>query len=137
MKAGVGRNRGSSTSAPSSTAAALLSSALSLRSQSSHSDTSLCASSSATAETSLPTSVVDRKSRTALRHLSSASRSQTFQRLFHLPVYFLTSAHKIFCCSFHDRHTLRSCSLVCIRYGHHQHWAVGLFFVLFRYYPER
>jgi hypothetical protein len=65
--------------------------------------------------------VVDRKSSTALLHLSSASRSRTFQRLFHLPASFLTSAHKVFCCSFHVGHTLRQCSRVYVRYGHHQH----------------
>jgi len=121
IKAGVGRNRGSSTSAPSPSASALLSSSRSLRSRSSHSDASLYASSSTGAGTSLPTSVVDRKSSTALLHLSSASRSRTFRRLFHRPVSFLTSAHKVFCCSFHAGHTLRQCSRVCVRYRYHQH----------------
>jgi hypothetical protein len=118
IKAGVGRNRGSSTSASSPSAFALLSSSRSLRSRSSHSDASLCTSSSTGPGTSLPMSVVDRKSSTALLHLSSASRSRTFQRLFHLPVSFLTSAHYIFCCSVHAGHTLKQCSRVCIRYRH-------------------
>jgi hypothetical protein len=83
MKAGVGRNNGCSTSAPSASAAALLSSSRSLRSRSSRSDTSLCASSSAGGGTRVPTSVVERKSSTALLHHSSASRSRTFQRPIH------------------------------------------------------
>jgi len=58
MKAGMGRNNGSSTSAPSSSASALLSSR-SPRSRSSHSDTSPRASSSAAGGTRLPTSVVE------------------------------------------------------------------------------
>ena len=107
MKEGVGRNSGSSPSAPSLSSSALLSSSLSLRSRSSHSDASLCASSSASAGTRLPTSVVDRKSSTALLHLSSASRSRTFQRLFHLPVSFLTSAQRALCCSLHSTHSLK------------------------------
>jgi hypothetical protein len=121
IKVGVGRNRGSSTSAPSPSASALLSSSRSLPSRSPHSDTSLYVSSSAWAGTSLPTSVVDRKSSTTLLHLSSASRSQTFQRLFHLPVSFLTSAHKVFCCSFHSAHSLKRWSHVCVSLAHHQH----------------
>jgi hypothetical protein len=82
---------------------------------------SLCASSSAGAGTSLPTSVVDRKSSTALLHLSSASRSRIFQRLFPLPVSFPACAHKVFCCSFHAGHALRQCSRVRVLYGYHQH----------------
>jgi hypothetical protein len=62
MKAGVGRNSGSSTSAPSSSASTLLSSSLSLRSRSFHPDASVCASSAAGGGASLPTSVVARKS---------------------------------------------------------------------------
>jgi len=58
-KAGVGRNRGSSTSAPSLSVSASLSSSRSLLSRTSHSDASLCASSSTGAGASLPTSVVD------------------------------------------------------------------------------
>jgi hypothetical protein len=108
MNAGVGRNRGSSTSAPSSSASALLSSSLSLLSRSSHSDVSLSASSSsAGAGTHLHTSVVARTSSTALLHLSSASRSRTFQRLFPLPVSFLTSAQSVFCCPSHSAHSLK------------------------------
>jgi len=77
----VDRNSGSSSpalsfsTAPNSSASALLSSSHSLRS---HPDTSLPASSSA--GTSLPTSVVERKSSTAWLHLPSARRSQTNQR---------------------------------------------------------
>jgi hypothetical protein len=108
MKAGVGRNSDSSTSAPSSSASALLSSHLSLLSRSSHSDASLCASSSAGAGTRLPTSVVARKSSTALLHLSSASRSRTFQRLFPFPVSFLTSAQSVFCCPLHIQQCART-----------------------------
>jgi hypothetical protein len=87
IKAGVGRNSGSSTLAPFPSASALLSSFRSLRSRSSHSDASLCASSSSGAGTRLPTSVVDRKSSTALLHVSSARRSRTFQQLFTRPSY--------------------------------------------------
>jgi len=119
MKAGVGRNSVSSTSAPSSSASTLLSSSRSLRSRSSHSDASLCASSQARAGASLPTSVVERKSSTALLHLSSASRSRTFQRLFHLPISFLTSTHRSFCWPLQAAHTLKRWSLVSVVHGHH------------------
>jgi hypothetical protein len=119
--AAMGRNKGSSTSAPSSSAATLLSSSRALRSQRSYSDTSLCASSLAGARTRLPTSIVERKSSTALLHLSSASRSRTFQRLFHLPVSFPAS-HKVFRCTFHAGHTLKQCSRVCVLHGHPQNY---------------
>src|SRR3978361_480929 len=122
---------------PSPSPSALLSSSLSFLSRSSHSDASLCASSSAGAGTSLPTSVVDRKSSTAPLHLSSASRSRTLQRLFHLPVSFLTSAHKIFCCSFHSAHSLKRWSRVCVPPAHHQHSGEGRRFVQYRCCPVR
>jgi hypothetical protein len=76
MKAGEGRNNGSSTSAPSSSASVLLASSRSLSPRSSHSDTSRCASCSAEGGTRLPASVLERKSSTALLHLSSVSRSR-------------------------------------------------------------
>jgi hypothetical protein len=118
MKECVGRNSGSSSPpVPSSSASALRSSSRSLRSRSSHSDVPLRASSSAGVGTSLPTSVVERKSSPALLHVSLASRSRTFQRLFHLPVSFLTSAHKIFCWAFYSEH----CSRVCVLQEHYQH----------------
>jgi hypothetical protein len=75
MKAGVERNRGSSTLAPSSSASTLLSSSRSLYSRSSHSDASLCTSSSAGNGTHLPAFGVERESSTALLHLTSASRN--------------------------------------------------------------
>ena len=68
MKGGVGRNSGGSSptpnspAAPSSSAYALRSSSRSRRSRSSHSDTSLPTSPSSPGGTSLPTSVVERKS---------------------------------------------------------------------------
>jgi len=120
IKAGVGRNSGSSTSAPSPSASALLSSSRSLRSRSCPSEAALYASSSASAETSLRTSAVERTSRTALLHLLSASRSRTFQRLFHLQVSFLTSAQKIFCWSLHSAHSMMRWSRVCVPLAHHQ-----------------
>jgi len=78
MKEGVGRNSGSSSpapnspAAPSSSASARPSSSRSLRSPRSHSDASLPASTPA--DTSLSTSVVERKSNTACLHLLSAKR---------------------------------------------------------------
>jgi len=121
VKAGVGRNSVSSTSAPGFSSSALLSSSLSFRSRSSHSDASLCASSSAGARTRLPTSVVERKPSTVLLHLSSASMSRTFQRLFHLPVSFLTSAQRVLCLPLHSTHSLKRWSRVCVPLAHHQH----------------
>src|SRR3978361_461955 len=108
-----------------------------LPSRRSLSDSTLCSSSSARAGPSLPTSVVDRKSSTALVHLSSASRSLTFQRLFHFPVSFLTSAHRVFCCSFHSTHSLKRWSRVCVSHAHHQHWGEGRLFVRCRCCPVR
>jgi hypothetical protein len=137
MKMGVGRNSGSSTLAPSPVASAALSSSLSLLSQSSHSDASLRASSSAWASTRLPTSVVARKSNIALLHLSSASRSQTFQRFFPFPVSFRTSAQCVLCCPLHSVHSLKRWSRVCIPLAYHQHSGVGRLFVLCRYCPVR
>jgi hypothetical protein len=98
MKEGVGRNRGSSTLVPSSSASALLSS-LSPLSWSCHSDISFSAS-SAGGGARLPTSVVVRKSSTGWLHLGSANRSRTLNRSFPLPLSFRTSAHRVFCCSF-------------------------------------
>jgi len=40
-------------------------------------------------------------------------RSRTVHRLFHLPVSFRTSPHRIFCCIFHSGHTLKRSTLVC------------------------
>ena len=84
-------------------------SSLSLRTRSSHSDASLLASPSVRAGTSLPTSVVERKPNTAWLHLLSAKSSRSVNRLFHLPVSFPTSAHKIFCWAFHSGHTAKMC----------------------------
>jgi len=131
MREGVGRNSGRSSpapdhpAAPSSSASASCSTSRSRRSRSSHSDARLPASSSSRGGTSLPTSVQVRKSSTACPHLLSASRSRIFHRLFHLPVSFYTSAHRIFCSIFHSGHTLKRWSLVCVGHWHHQHWAVG------------
>ena len=59
-----------------------------------------------------PTCVEARKSRIAWLHRGSAKRSRIFQRLFHLPVSFLTVLHIIFCCVFHSGQFFRRCSLV-------------------------
>jgi len=114
------------STAPSASASPPRSSYRSRRSRSSHSDTSIPASSSSsTGGTSLPTSVAVRKSSTAFPHLLSPSRSQIFQRPLHLPVSFCTSAQRTFCCTFHSGHALKRWSLVCEGHLHHQHWASG------------
>jgi len=100
MKGGLGRNSGSSSpvssspAAPSSSASASRSSSHSRRSRSFYSDAWLPASPSFRGGTSLPTSIAERRSSTACPHLPSESRSRLFHRLFHLPVFFYTSAHK-------------------------------------------
>ena len=106
MKSGVGRSSGDdSLPAPGSTA-----SCPSSHSRSSASDSSLTTSSSA--GTCLPTPVEERKSSTARLHLSSARRSRIFHRSFHLPVSFLTFAHRIFCWASHSGQSLKRCSRV-------------------------
>jgi len=144
MNGGVGRNSGSSSpsplqsTAPSASASPTRSSCRSRRFRSSHSDTSLPASSpSSTGGTSLPTSEEERKSSTARPHISSASRSRTVQLIFHLLVSFSTSAHRTFCCTFHSGHTLKRWSLVCEGHLHHQHWASGRTLAQCRYCPAR
>ena len=82
-----------------------------------HSDSSLCASSSAGAGTSLSTSAVERKSSTGFLHLVSARRSRIVSRPFPLPVSFRTSAHRTFRWAFNSGHTLKKCSRVCALYG--------------------
>jgi len=136
-KAGMGRNWGSSISTPSLSVSASLSSSRSLLSQTSHSDASLCASSSTGAGASLPTSVVDRKSSTALLHLSSARRSRIGNRLLPLPVYFHSSFHSTFCRSFHCPQFLKTCSLVGSLQLHHQHCTEVRFSVHSKYCPVR
>jgi len=136
-KVGVGRNRGSLTSAPSLSVSASLSSSRSLLSRTSHSDVSLYAPSSTGARASLPTSVVDRKSSTALLNLSSARRSPIGNRLLPLPISFHTSFHSTFCCSFHCPWFLKTCSLVCSLHLHHQHCAEVRFSVYSKYCPVR
>jgi len=136
-KAGVRRNRGSLTSAPSLSVSASLSSSRSLLSRTSHSDASHCASSSTGARASLPISVVDRKSSTALLHLSSARRSRIGNQLLPLPVSFHTTFHSTFCCSFHCPQFLKTCSLVCSLHLHHQHCADVRFSVHSKYCPVR
>jgi len=136
-KAGVGRNRGSSTSASSLSVSASLSSSHSLLSRTSHSDASLCASSSTGAGASLPTSMVDRKSSTVLLHLSSARRSRIGNRLLPLPVSFHTSFHSTFCCSFLCPQFLKTCSLVCSLHLHHQHCVEVQFSIHSKYCPVR
>jgi len=89
---------------PSVSASTLLSSSRSRRSRSSHSDTSLPAFPSSLGGTSLPTSVVVRKSSTAWLHLLSVISSRIFHRLFHRPVSFLTFDHRIFCWPLHLGH---------------------------------
>jgi len=90
MKEGVGRNSGySSPPAPSSSASALLSSSCF------HSDISLCMSSSAGVGTSLPASVVERKSKIGWLQCSSAKRSRILNRPLPLPVSLPTAAHRI------------------------------------------
>jgi len=128
MKSGVGRNSGDSPPAPGSSAPAPCSS---IHSRTSSSDTALTASSSASAGTLLPTSVEERKSSTARLHPASARRSRAFYLSFYLPVSFLTSAHRIFCCGFHSGHSLRRWSRVCVRYRHHRHCGVGRLVVQF------
>jgi hypothetical protein len=85
-----------STQPLSPSASCLLSSSFLHRSRSSHSDASLCASSSAGAGTRLPTSVVERKSNTGWLQLVSASSSRILNRSFP-PVSLRASAHRIFC----------------------------------------
>jgi len=155
MKQG-GRNRGSSRHPPSPPPP---SSRLPAPGALGASETSLPTPSPA--GTSLPTSVIESKSITVRLHLSSAGRSHTFHWLFHLPVSFCTSAHRIFCCAlamicigrmrvmnkqkknrilcwaFHSGHTLRRCSRFWVWYRHHQHRGVGRFFVQWRYCPVR
>jgi len=65
--------------------------------------------------TSLPTSVVERKSSTAWLHRSSAGRSRIYHRFLRLPLSFPTSAHKIFCCPLHLQHSLKSWSICLCR----------------------
>jgi len=144
MNGGVGRNSGSSTPslisspAPGASASPSHSSCRYHRSRSSHSDTSLAASSSFfRGGTSLPTSVEERKSSTACPHLSSAIRSRTVHPLFRLLVSFSTSSHRVFCCVFHSGHTLKRWSLVCEGHLHHQHWASGRTLAQCRYCPVR
>jgi len=108
VKSGVGRDSGISP-APRSSAPAPCSPN---RSRSSASDTSLTASSSA--GTRLPTSVEVMMSSTAWLHLSSARRSRTFHRLFHLFVSLNTSAPRIFCCGFHSGYSLKRRFRVCV-----------------------
>jgi len=97
MKKGVRRKTGPpSSSAPSPSAFCLLSSSFSLRSRSFYSDASLCASSSAYAGTLLPTSVAERKSRIARRHLESARRPQILNRTFPPPSLPPNPRHRIF-----------------------------------------
>jgi len=133
MKSGVGRNSG----VPSPSGFSAPASCSSSHSRTSCSDTALTASSSSSAGTRLPTSVVKRKPSTARPHLSSAKRSRTFHRSFHLSVSFFTSAQRTFCCGFHSGHTLKRCSRVCVGYRHHQHCGEGRFFVQWRYCPVR
>ena len=114
------------STAPSASASPPRSSYRSRRSRSSHSDTSIPASSSSsTGGTSLPTSVTMKQSSTAFQHLLWASRSRIFHRPLHLPVSFCTSAQSTFCCTFHSGHTLKRWSLVCEGHLHRQHWAPG------------
>ena len=99
-----------------------------------HSDASLCASSSVASGTLLPTCVVAMKSRIAWLHLSSAKGSRILKRSLPLLVSFLASAYKIFCCPFHLRQFLKRYSRVWCLYWHHPHLA---FFVHSKYYPVR
>jgi len=69
--------------------------------------------------------------------MESGLRAAAIHLSFHLPVFFLTSAHRIFCCGFHSGHSFRRWSRVCVRCRHHQHCGVGRRFVQFRYYPVR
>jgi len=136
MKWGVGRNSGGSSSTPSSPASAPLSSSRSRSSRSSHSETSLPALSSA--GTSLPTSVVERKSSTSPLHLPSVRRSRTFHRLFHFSDSFSTSSRRTLCWGLHSGHSLNKCSRVCVGvYRHRQHCRVGCLFVQWRYCQVR
>ena len=63
------------------------------------------------------------------------TRSRVLNLFFPLPDSFRTSAHRIFCCSFHLPHFLNRCSLVCVLYQHHPHSAVSEFFVHLKYCP--
>ena len=105
-------------------------------SRSSASNTLLTASCSA--GTRFPTSVVERMSSTVRPHTSPARRSRTPpHRPFHLPVSFHTSAHRVFCCSFHSGQTMKKRSRVWFGHRHHQHCGVGRFFGQLRYCPVR
>jgi hypothetical protein len=118
MKERVGRKSSCSTfPTPSSPASRLLSSSLSLRLRSSHSDASLCISSST--GTSLRTSVVVRKPSTTWLYRQSARRSHILNRPFPLPVSFRTSTHRVFCWAFHSGQFLKMCFPVCVPYRYH------------------
>jgi len=138
MKGGMGRNKGS-PHGPSASASALHSSSCSWRSRSSHSDASLpsISSLSSAGRTIFPTSVAMRNLNTTSLHLGSAKSSCAFHRNLPPPVSSQTSFYSTFCCFLHLGHPFRSCSLVCLGWGHHQHWAVCLALVQCRYSPVR
>jgi len=142
MNGGVQRDSGSFSPslilslAPGASASASHSSCRSRHFWSSHSNTSLAASSSFfRSGTSLPTSVEERKSSTTYPHLLSAIRSWAIHPLFHLLVFYSTSAHRVFCSFFHTGHTLKRWSLVCEEYLHHQNLASGPTLAQCRYCP--
>ena len=70
-------------------------------------------------------------------HISRRPATRTVHRLFHLPVYFCTSAHRTFCCVFRSVHTLGRWSLICEGHWCHQHWAEGRALAQCRHCPVR
>jgi hypothetical protein len=106
----------SASNCSSSCLASRPSSCLASHSQSSDSDASLCVSSTAlSGPTVCPTSVVDRKSRIAWLHRSSAKRSLMLNRFIRLPVACNTSAQRVFCWAFQRGQFLKRCCRVWVR----------------------
>jgi len=87
----------------------------SFRSRCSHSDASLRASSSAGFGTSLPTFAVERKTKIACVHRSSAKRSRIVNQSLPLPVSRHTYAHRDFCWRFQCGQHLMMSSRVCVQ----------------------
>ena len=59
-----------------------------------------------------------------------------FEQVFPLSAFLQHLPHSIFCWPFHSGHTLKMWSHVCFWHRRHQHWAVGRFFVQYRYCPD-
>jgi len=111
-KEGVGRNRGSSCTAPSSSASTLLIS---------FAPCTPGAPTLTSRSPSLPSQPGpsfphpwQRGSLALLGCTPSARRSQMVNRSFPLPFFFCTCAHRIFCWAFHSGHTLKKWLRVCV-----------------------